>query len=443
MDGNAPRPTGSRYWLTDARTPACLLEKVPAGATVEPDGLARVDIAIADGCVQAVEKAGAAPSDTATFDQDGGQVWPAYVDVHTHLDKGHIWPRAENPDGSFMGARLAVVDDRSANWTPEDVRRRMDFSLRLAWAHGTRAVRTHIDSLPPQHGKSWPVFAAMRDAWAGRIELQGVSLFPMPLFGERDAARAVADTVADHGGIFGASAYIDEDAPARMELAFALAEERGLDLDFHVDEGLDLEARSLRLIAETARRRGFKGRINCGHCCSLTVQDEDFIEAPISIVSLPMCNIYLQDRTPGRTPRRRGVTLLHEFRARGIPVSVASDNTRDPFYGYGDLDMHEVFTQATRIAQLDRPYGDWPQAVAATPAHVMGLAGAGRIVAGAPADLVLYRGRFYSELLSRPQHDRVVLRAGRAIDTTLPDYRELDDLFEERTHEPEAARLGA
>ena len=34
--------------------------------------------------------------------------------------------------------------------------------------------------------------------------------------------------------------------------------------------------------------------------------------------------------------------------------------------------------------------------------------------------------------MSRPQSDRVVLRAGAAIDTTLPDYRELDDLMGSR-----------
>jgi cytosine deaminase len=53
---------------------------------------------------------------------------------------------------------------------------------------------------------------------------------------------------------------------------------------------------------------------------------------------------------------------------------------------------------------------------------------AGRIAVGAAADLVLLRGRDWSEALSRSQHDRVVLRAGRAIDISLPDYRELDHL---------------
>jgi cytosine deaminase len=46
-----------------------------------------------------------------------------------------------------------------------------------------------------------------------------------------------------------------------------------------------------------------------------------------------------------------------------------------------------------------------------------------------PSDLVLFKERGYSELLSRPQADRVVLRAGRPIDTTPPDYRELDLLL--------------
>ena len=151
--------------------------------------------------------------------------------------------------------------------------------------------------------------------------------------------------------------------------------------------------------------------------------------AGIAVVSLPMCNLYLQDRAPGRTPRRRGVTLLQEMAARGIPVALASDNCRDPFFAYGDHDLVEVFREAVRIAQLDCPLGAWPAAVARTPAAIMGLPERGRIALGAPADLVLFRARSFSELLSRPQSGRIVLRAGRPIATALPDHRELDLLF--------------
>lgn len=67
--------------------------------------------------------------------------------------------------------------------------------------------------------------------------------------------------------------------------------------------------------------------------------------AGITIVSLPLVNQWTQDRRLGVTPRWRGVTLMHEIRAAGVPAALASDNTRDQFYAYGDLDMLEVFVQ--------------------------------------------------------------------------------------------------
>ena len=50
----------------------------------------------------------------------------------------------------------------------------------------------------------------------------------------------------------------------------------------------------------------------------------------------------------------------------------------------------------------------------------------------APADLVICNARDWTELFSRPQADRIVLREGKQIDTTLPDYAVLDHLMEAR-----------
>jgi cytosine deaminase len=187
-------------------------------------------------------------------------------------------------------------------------------------------------------------------------------------------------------------------------------------------------------------RNGFEGRILAGHCCSLAKQPEldvlntldKVARAGIAVVSLPMCNLYLQDRrNNGTTPRWRGVTLLHEMKARNIPVCVASDNTRDPFHAYGDLDMLEVYRMATRILHLDHPVGDWPRTITATPAWVMRLEGAGVIAEGRLADFIIFKGRSWTELLSRPESDRVVVRHGAAIACEIPDYAELDDLMVE------------
>jgi len=420
--------------LIDAHVPAALC---PALAAVA-GGRERiaVDITLADGRVVAIEPAGQARGEAAT-DLDGGLVFPAFADVHTHLDKGHIWPRTDNPDGRFETALNACEIDRRQNWTAEDVRRRMDFALRAAEAHGTRLIRTHIDSSPPQHHISWPVFAAMREAWRGRVEVQGVALIGIDELPEGSDLDAYVSVVADHGGMLGAAVYPMDDLDARLKRLFDAAVRLGLDLDFHADEALDPEAHGLRRIAETALETGFPGQITVGHACSLTVQADDEVRqtldvvarAGITVVTLPLCNLYLQDRHPGRTPRLRGATIVQEMAGRDIPVAIASDNTRDPFYAYGDLDMLEVYRAATRILHLDHPLGNWPAAVTRVPAAMMGEPGRGILEPGAPADLVLFRARSFSELLARGQDDRIVVRDGVVLDRILPDYRELDDLF--------------
>jgi cytosine deaminase len=400
---------------------------VPAHLLGRPGDLIRTDLHIRDG------RLGEAPG--ARVEMAGAMALPCFVDMHTHLDKGHIWPRASNPDGTFEGALAAVRADH-ANWTARDVATRMRFALRCAHAHGTRALRTHLDSMGPLARTSWPVWAEARDEWAGRIELQAVCLVPVDAVD--DAFAATADLVAAHGGVLGCVTYPVPDLEDRLRLFLALADARGLDVDLHVDETMDPGVETLRALALLVRETGFAGRVTVGHCCALSAQDEaramdtlDLVaRAGLHVVSLPMCNLYLQDRRPGRTPRARGITLVHEMAARGIPVSFASDNTRDPFYAHGDLDMMEVMRMATRIGHLDHGRADWIDAFAARPAATCGFAAQG-LRPGDPADLILCRARSWTELLARPQSDRVVLRAGRAIDRTLPDHAELDHLRED------------
>jgi cytosine deaminase len=427
-------PAAARYRLLDATVPTCLAPKVALPSA--GDGLSRADIEIAEGRIAALAAPGAFGSADAlpSVNLEGGLVLPGFVDVHTHLDKGHIWPRRPNPNGSFMGALDAVGADRAANWSAADVKARMEFSLRCAFAHGTSAIRTHLDSRDAQTRISWPVFAEVRDAWKDRIALEASPLFSIDLALDDAHMADVMEMVGAYGSTLGAVTFRYPQLQAGLDRLFRLASERGWNLDFHVDETLDPEARSLAAIAETALAFKFQGSIVAGHCCSLSVQPDEearrtidlVAKAGIAVVSLPMCNMYLQSREPGVTPRRRGVTALHELKAAGVKVMVASDNTRDPFYAYGDLDMVEVYREATRIAHFDHPNGDWIATVTSTPAEVLELGGHGSLAPGAKADLVLCKARSWSEFLSRPQSDRTVLRKGVASQAALPDYRELD-----------------
>jgi cytosine/creatinine deaminase len=428
-------PRAKRYALRRARALGRSLPN-PVGP-LDFDGFATVDILVDDGLIAKIAPTGAVDfGEAPEVAMSGRIVLPLFVDAHTHIDKGHIWRRKRNPIGDFPSALAAAIEDRSANWSAADVAQRMEFSLRSAYAHGTTALRTHIDSVGPQTRVSWPVFAEARERWRDRITLQAAPIFSVDFALDRSHMSDVEAMLDAHGtGILGAVTYMVPRLREGLAILFDLAERKGWELDFHVDESADPAARSLKVVADMAIERRFPRRILVGHCCSLVLQEDDerratieaVARAGISVVSLPMCNLFLQDRHPGRTPRWRGVTALHELKSAGVNVMIASDNTRDPFYPYGDLDMMETWREGVRILHLDYPFADWAPAVAAAPAKAMGL-DLGLLRQGARADMILTRARDFPELLARPQSDRIVVRGGAASSATAPDYDELDGL---------------
>ncbi|NJK59226.1 MAG: amidohydrolase family protein [Oscillatoriales cyanobacterium SM2_1_8] len=175
----------------------------------------------------------------------------------------------------------------------------------------------------------------------------------------------------------------DENLPAALSRMLALAQERNLDLDFHADENDDPFSEALRHIADAVLRHEFPGRVLCGHCCSLAVQPAaDVVEtmarvkaAGLAVVSLPACNLYLQDRQPGRTPRWRGIPPLHELRAMGIPIAVGHDNCRDPFYPFGDHDLLAAWAIAVLVGHLTP--SEWIGSITGTAADLLGVDGGG------------------------------------------------------------------
>jgi cytosine deaminase len=441
LDAVAVPPT-RRYWIKRSRVPQCFLAAPVAGTVPDGDGAVLLDLLIDGDTIARIEPAGAAPAEEPAIDLAGRHVWPALIDMHAHIDKAHVIPRIENPDGSFAGARQATTDDRTRHWEADDVQRRMRFALRCAYAHGVAGIRTHIDSHEGSAETSWGVFREMRDEWAGRVALQAVALVPMDMF-RGDYARRLADLVAASGGVLGgvtrASGGVHcgmlPDTDALLDTILGLAAERGLDVDLHVDESGDLEAAALPNVARAVLRNRFRGRVVCGHCCSLSLQPEEqqrdtlalCAEAGVAVVTLPTVNMYLQDRTAGRTPRWRGVTLIKEMQRAGIPVAVGGDNCRDPFYAYGDHDMVDTLRQAIKIAHLDHPIGDVPAMAGPVPAAIIGAGPLGRIAAGGPARLVLFAARSLNEFFCRPQSERIVIDRGRRVLGGVPDYAELDD----------------
>jgi cytosine deaminase len=259
-----------------------------------------------------------------------------------------------------------------------------------------------------------------------------------------DFATDHGDKLVDLGLRFGAVAVggfavMSPELPVYLDRQMALAKERGVGLDLHVDENGDPNSQCLRLVAEATLRNQFPHPVVCGHCCSLAVQPPatqqatlDLVRAAgVRIVSLPLCNRYLQDRrTTGfpRTPYWRGITLLQEFQAAGIPLACANDNVRDAFHAYGDFDLLEVYAESVRLGHLEARFAESMTVVTSRAAESVGRPEFGRIAPGAPARLVLTAARSFSELLSRPTGPRRRVDGETMSAPQVPSYTELDPM---------------
>ncbi|HZY16961.1 MAG TPA: amidohydrolase family protein [Ramlibacter sp.] len=349
-----------------------------------------------------------------------GMLLSALVDAHVHLDKNYTVGQVGAAQGDLFAAITRMAQAR-AHWSGPDLRARMTRALEDAWQSGTRAMRTHLDWNERDAPLSLGVFEALRDAWAGRIELQCVSLTPLDLFAGASAGEDIAREVARAGGVMGAFVYRNADLEPKLRRVFELARQNGLALDFHVDEGLHADANGLALIAELAVRMGMAGQVSCSHCCSLSVQPEAQAQATLAgcaraglhLVALPTTNLYLQGAWD-RTPVERGITRLREAAGHGLRGCIATDNVADGFYPYGSYDLLETFGLGVQVAHL-APATDWLDAITTSPARAMGLAWDGRIAPGCPADLVHLQARDEFELLGPTGRRRTVIRAGRPL----------------------------
>ncbi|WP_135449794.1 amidohydrolase family protein [Tabrizicola caldifontis] len=366
---------------------------------------ATVRLVLEDGRIAAIEPMPGPATQTAI---------PLPVEPHVHLDKAFTIHRARADRLGLFGAIEAMAADK-ARWTPLDLLTRIEDGMAEAWAAGCRAVRTHIDWTEPAVPLAWEVAAEVAEEWADRMMLVRASLSPIDLLGDPGHGPKIAERVARDGQVLGAFIYRHPGLEDGIPFVFDLAERHDLWLDFHVDEGLEVEAAALDLITAEATRRGMGDRVLCGHACSLSIRSDadraiDALAASgVALTVMPTTNLYLQDMTPGRSPRLRGLAPAQELRAAGVPVLLGTDNVRDPFYPMGVHDPLESLRLAALAAHLDP--AEWLGAITEAPARALGLAPQ-PLAVGEPADFLLFPAPDLLSALARPGVPRQVWRAG-------------------------------
>ena len=390
--------------------------------------------ALFDVTIEGAEVRHIRPSAVQNKQAASGTLVPCLVDIHVHLDKTYVVHQTGAADGDLFRAIDLMAAHRS-RWSEADIGQRMQRAIDEAYRHGTRAMRSHLDWSSMDTPPALAVFEAVRAAWQGRMALQCVSLTPLDLLDDPLAGQQIARTLANVNAgasgadpshpadvaILGAFVYRNADMERKLQQLFELARQYALQLDFHVDEGLDTDACGLRHIAELTLRNHYQGKVTCGHACSLSMQGTAeanrtlalCAEAGIHLVALPTTNLYLQGAWDS-TPIERGITRLREAAAQGVSVGMATDNVADGFFPYGCYDLLESFALGVQLAHLS-PADVWLGCITTAPARAMALSWDGKIGVGCPADLLLLAARNPYELVTAAGRQRTVLRAGVAI----------------------------
>ena len=347
-------------------------------------------------------------------------VMPTLAQAHAHLDKGYTARRTPPRGPGLLAAIEAIVGDKQ-HWSEADLRRRMGLGLQGAWEAGVSVLRTHIDWPDQEAPLAWQVARALAAEWRGRVALETVALVPLRFFADPAMASAIGARVAASGAgaVLGGFVHTSNWNPQALACLMRAAQDHDLDLDLHIDEELDPKAQGVATAVRLARELGMEAAITFSHACALSAQPEDEALATLDamarlprprMVTLPSTNLLLQDARPGFTPVRRGLTRVHEARARGITVLVGSDNVQDAFCRGGSIDPMEAFLLAVHAAQLDDPFDAWSDtiarsdALARSPAPVL-------LGPGSPADLVCFEARpglAWPDLTAR----RRILRGG-------------------------------
>ena len=390
------------------RCPTSLVDLPPGVAPERPaDGLLSVELRWMDGRITSVLPVADAQ----------GLVLPRLVEPHAHLDKAFSWTDYPNRSGTYAGAMEANMREHRTR-TADRVHERSERALALAWRHGLRAIRTHIDSLGPGAACSWEVLTERRQQWKKRIELQLVALVPIAHWSTPEGEQLASQVAAAEGVIGGVIEPPCRGRAPRQALRhlLALAERLGCPVDLHIDEASEHPAAGVRQLLRVLSTMEVSVPITCSHASSLSLLNpgslrrlgERMAEHQLQVVALPLTNGWLLGRRGQATPVQRPLAPIRQLRDRGVCVAVGGDNVQDPWFPGGNLDPLALMAMSVPLAQL-APWDEEGMAPFSTDAaRLLGLAWDGVLRPGAPADLIHLPAGGWPELLSTPPQRKVL-----------------------------------
>ena len=370
------------------------------------------EIVMRDGLIAAAGPgAGRESGDAEVVDGQGELVMPGLVDGHVHLDKtltGLPWfPHPAGPD------RLSRIEtERGLRERLPPVAERASNLVRRCIAHGTTAIRSHVDVVPDIGLAHIEALLEVRAAFARAVDIQ---LVAFPQYGVVRAPgtlelleAALAAGAEILGGID--PIKIDDDLEGQLELLFGLAERRDVGLDLHLHDAGAAGRAEIAAVAARTRAAGLAGRVTVSHGFCLGAASEDDFERLAEAMAEAGVSLVTHGGAASPLPP------VKKLRARGVEVFAGNDDVRDTWSPFGDGDMLE---RAMLLAWRSGYRRDEDLAVAfecasAAGKRVLGLEDRG-LQRGAPADLFTLRAETPAEAVAQRPPRGAVFKRGRLV----------------------------
>ncbi len=321
------------------------------------------DLAISAGRYVELGQTGATAA--TEIDAAGRLCIPGFIEPHIHLDKVLLTESVPVNRSGSLGEAIDILGARKATYTVEDIAERASRIVTSAVTNGVTHLRTHIDVDSGCGLTPLDALLEVRARFAEVIDIQIVAFPQLGIVKDPGTAALLEQALARGADVIGGMPF-NEAGPAQsaehIQIVFDIARARDVDVDMHIDESDDPNARTLEMLCAATLANGWQGRVTAGHTCALAAYDQGYADhvmdlvaqADIHMITNPATNLMLQGRDDDH-PKRRGVTRVKELVARGINVSFGQDNLRDMFYPFGRDDPLELALLIAHAAHMSQP----------------------------------------------------------------------------------------
>ncbi len=389
------------------------------------DHAGSVDLGIVGSTIELLQANIDAPART-TLNANHQFVCTGFYETHIHLDKACILGRCAVEKG---GKEEAAAESKKAkqDFTEEDVFTRASRVVEMAIKKGTMGLRTFVETDPRAGLRSLAALKRVRATYAHAIDIELCAFAQEGLTQEMATYELLRQALQQGADLVGGCPYTDPNPDRHVELIFDLAEEFGVDVDFHLDFDLDPSESGIPKIAAETRRRGYQGRVAVGHVNKLsampatqrTALAQLLQQADIALTVLPATDLLLMGHGQDHLVPR-GVVNANELRALGLRTTIASNNILNAFTPYGDASLVRMANLYANVAQLatDEAIRAAYEMVTTEAARLLGQQA--RLRVGGPATFVLLEAASAVEVIRTVAQPLLGYKNGRPTFTNSP-----------------------